>query len=1103
MQKQQKQSATSQNSEKFTQENKKICVITSDADPFDHIMREGSSAMIGLAERLAMQDIDVTLYVATTEAPTQKELENLKKHYEAFYRINLEYYQISPENIHSYTNIEYLSYGIFEYLKNHMFDCIYFPLEGGIAYYSLLAKETGVQFLNTAITVVAHAPLEWASEADRFFFQKIEQAKVAFMERYCASQADRIICINPDLPDWFKKKNWEITHNCRVLPALTPMEWHNDPLRQPYANSTETKELVLIAGGRFRDGATLFADMLDELHKLGTTAVNVTIFGEFFKILGEHSGGFFVRRGRRWPGKISLRPSMALMEGIRYASHKDCIAVIPAFESATGATIGECIRRNVKFVSTAVGGNLEQVLEKHHSLALAQPNATALASLVQKAMCKPERVFPKFDEAEKTGMWLAHYRETVTKNIRATKKKKPGKISPLVSVVIAHHDRPQYLAQLISSIREQDYPNFEVILVDDGSKLPESHLALKMIEEEFSGKNWKIIRSENRYVGAARNLGVKSSRGDLIIFVDDDNALFPNAISTFVSAIERSGSDVCMAMARSFYDVYIPSSTENSYMSYIPLGGSLDVGFLTNCFGDTISIYRRSIFEKVGYQLEKFGYMVEDHEFFVRIALAGLKMRLIPECLFWYRVSTRGRYRSSHYYDNQIPITEAYQKNNFSGMNYIYQLFLGQNMGKWQTESFKANLYYSPADRNYLKLSEFEPNSREAFELLSMIAANEGRQDTAMSLLAEETTGIDFVKRAEAITTTNEQTDAILSRQYSPVVTSRRIKQREYKLAKIYSGDPGKAPLPSFADTQDNFFLEAEDGFVSIAVLPAACPVSTISATCKVSIAEYGTGAGECLVMICAMYDDPVIAVEAASALGIEGSSGWLPVSDGNAATTIVAGLEFPSQTPQNLIFAIRTATNKPQKILGHFFDTTVQSSAESPVVGSPIGKAPVLKHRMRQWTEDERRSARLITDNHSELPLLLFPKTLEDGLFLRPAENGPVVAIIDRIFPAFANSVTARVEIAHDEGGPFEFAVAIVPPDGQMIWQKAGPLDKFAFSGWIKVSERHVFHELTAKLSDKVPAHLSVAIAVRLPNGSSPSPANSYFRNLSFYWNE
>jgi len=102
---------------------------------------------------------------------------------------------------------------------------------------------------------------------------------------------------------------------------------------------------------------------------------------------------------------------------------------------------------------------------------------------------------------------------------------------------------------------------------------------------------------------------VRASRGKFVVFLDDDNALMPGTISTFVSAITHTNSDVCTAFSRNFYGRHVPGSNRFNYVGWIPLGASPDICFFENVYGDTLSIYRKTVFDKVGYQLEKFDFM--------------------------------------------------------------------------------------------------------------------------------------------------------------------------------------------------------------------------------------------------------------------------------------------------------------------------------------------------------------------------------------------------------------------------------------------------------------------------------------------------------------
>ena len=59
------------------------------------------------------------------------------------------------------------------------------------------------------------------------------------------------------------------------------------------------------------------------------------------------------------------------------------------------------------------------------------------------------------------------------------------------------------------------------------------------------------------------------------------------------------------------------------------------MGFIHDSFGDANAMIRREVFDKIGYQIEDYGYTAQDWEFFSRAVMSGLKFRIIPEP-HWY-----------------------------------------------------------------------------------------------------------------------------------------------------------------------------------------------------------------------------------------------------------------------------------------------------------------------------------------------------------------------------------------------------------------------------------------------------------------------------------
>jgi glycosyltransferase involved in cell wall biosynthesis len=107
--------------------------------------------------------------------------------------------------------------------------------------------------------------------------------------------------------------------------------------------------------------------------------------------------------------------------------------------------------------------------------------------------------------------------------------------SPIVSVVIPTYNRVSRLKRAIDSVCNQSFKHIEIILIDDGST-DETEI---MVRENFP--NISYIKTENRGVSAARNLGIKKSRGEYVAFLDSDDEWFPKKIEAQVVRIRSCG----------------------------------------------------------------------------------------------------------------------------------------------------------------------------------------------------------------------------------------------------------------------------------------------------------------------------------------------------------------------------------------------------------------------------------------------------------------------------------------------------------------------------------------------------------------------------------
>lgn len=112
---------------------------------------------------------------------------------------------------------------------------------------------------------------------------------------------------------------------------------------------------------------------------------------------------------------------------------------------------------------------------------------------------------------------------------------------PLVSVIVPVYNMESTISNCVQSLQNQDYCNFEIILVDDGSKDKslEKCQALALKDERV-----RVFHMENKGSGPARNVGIQYARGKYAYFPDADDYLEPNAITILVDKMCRLKCDL-------------------------------------------------------------------------------------------------------------------------------------------------------------------------------------------------------------------------------------------------------------------------------------------------------------------------------------------------------------------------------------------------------------------------------------------------------------------------------------------------------------------------------------------------------------------------------
>ena len=139
--------------------------------------------------------------------------------------------------------------------------------------------------------------------------------------------------------------------------------------------------------------------------------------------------------------------------------------------------------------------------------------------------------------------------------------------SPQLSIIVPVYNVEKYLARCIDSILNQSFTDFELLLIDDGSKDSSGSICDAYAEKD---SRIRVFHKENGGVSSARNVGLDNANGEWIYFVDSDDELKDSGIKTMIGCISDEVDMVLAGIEEYFEDgslIYSVSVKINELMS--------------------------------------------------------------------------------------------------------------------------------------------------------------------------------------------------------------------------------------------------------------------------------------------------------------------------------------------------------------------------------------------------------------------------------------------------------------------------------------------------------------------------------------------------------
>lgn len=236
-----------------------------------------------------------------------------------------------------------------------------------------------------------------------------------------------------------------------------------------------------------------------------------------------------------------------------------------------------------------------------------------------------------------------------------------------LSIIIPCYNAQRYLAECLQSLLTQSFADFEAILVDDGSVDNTAEIACAFAAQDA---RVRVIRQENAGVSAARNRGLREAGGEWVLFVDADDLLCIDALSTLLS-FAKEGVDMVVSLHETFCET---SAAQTVYPQtlWMNLNGEArrHAAALRLIEGDTVlnvmcnKLHRRQALVRSGVTLEEGVRIAEDALFNLEALLCAQDIAFCEHVTYRYRIhaasATQTREKSE--FDVHLPWMKAMAK---------------------------------------------------------------------------------------------------------------------------------------------------------------------------------------------------------------------------------------------------------------------------------------------------------------------------------------------------------------------------------------------------------------------------------------------------------
>ena len=228
---------------------------------------------------------------------------------------------------------------------------------------------------------------------------------------------------------------------------------------------------------------------------------------------------------------------------------------------------------------------------------------------------------------------------------------------PFFSIIIPAYNANAFLPSILESILSQEYPNFEVLLINDGSTDNTEDICRHYASLD---KRISLISKNNEGVSIARNKGLDIAQGKYILFVDADDILYPNALSTLYDSLISTKTDYLRYEYQTIdekgnslypnYEARLRRKISNQTLNAVDCIGHI----VRNEFFLWSGVFRKEIINKYHLRFMEGCTYNEDTLFMLQFFMHSKTHVYLPQTLYGYRKfegAVTARFTEKNYQD--------------------------------------------------------------------------------------------------------------------------------------------------------------------------------------------------------------------------------------------------------------------------------------------------------------------------------------------------------------------------------------------------------------------------------------------------------------------